>query len=69
MRTRLPALVCAAMAVLAAPATVLAQATATAVVEGTVMDQTKAVIPGSTVTIANKTTGLRRSMADRKSVV
>ena len=38
-----------------------AQATASAVIQGTVMDQTQAVLPGASVMILDTTTGLNRA--------
>src|ERR1700674_1793836 len=52
----------AALWVLTCVGTVFAQATASAMLEGTVMDQTQASIPNARVQITNQATGLQRAM-------
>src|SRR5687767_3939241 len=61
MQTRLVLLFCTGLLMLGTQRNSLAQATATGVVQGTVIDETNAVIPGASLTISNSTTGLRRS--------
>jgi hypothetical protein len=61
METRLSVLLYAGLLLLSPYSKALAQATASATIQGTVLDQTKAVLPGASVTVVNNTTGLTRS--------
>src|SRR5215831_4753258 len=52
---------------LAVSVPVHAQITASATAQGTIMDQTRAVLPGAEITITNKMTGLTRTAVSNES--